>query len=132
MKKFFAISVIAASLFVFAPYNSAFAGNIEMIYWGAKNCPPCKSWEKLHKENVKSALRSNGVNYVEVMKPRIKDKFSNMHSDNKMVRSIMLAGAPTNIPHYTYMKDGERLFDVLGFIKTWKSEHDKIMKALLN
>ena len=131
MKQFFTISAIVASFFCFLHNNPSYSENIELIYWGAKDCPPCKAWEKAHKSDVKSELSREGGSYIEVMKTSLKDKFSFHHAGkSKIAMNIIIAKPPSFVPHYTYTKDGEQLFDISG-INSWKSQHTRIMDSLL-
>ena len=60
-----------------------------------------------------------------------KDKFSFCHAGkSKIALNIIIAIPPSFVPHYTYTKDGERLFDISG-TNSWKSQHARIMDSLL-
>jgi hypothetical protein len=131
IKYFFNISLTVVISIFFLRYNYAQAGNIEFIYWGAKNCHISIAWEKAHKSDIKSELRRVEGHFVEVMKPRVKDVFAFVHvGKNKSARDIIRTSAPKYTPHFTYMKDGERIFDVAG-IKNWRLQHKHIMLELL-
>ena len=114
--------------------NVKYEGDVTMIFWGAYDVQVSLDWQHHYEEKIMKEMEEKGVVFLDACKDFFGEKWREEHAKgNALLRSMIANGeVPYSFPHFTYLKDGEVVFEVSGFVhRRWYRDHTDIIERLL-
>jgi hypothetical protein len=126
MLKYFTKLISAVILVSFFGNSIGFAGNMTVVYIGAKNCPNCRKYEANDEQNFVKALKSKKASYKTVMVESFAD-ISQEADYPKELKFIPKEGQLSRgTPHFVLL-DGK---NIILSVKGYDYANHEIMQTL--
>ena len=126
-------SLLVGFFLVLFAIKSALAGNITMIYWGAYDVEESIQWQQFYEAKVAEDMQQRGIVFLDACKDYFGEDWRDEHAkNNPLLRSMILnEDTPKSLPHFSYLRDGNVVFKISGFVhRTWYKEHNDIITKL--
>ena len=122
--------------FVFASLAaSAAAGtaratpNLQVIYVGGQDCPPCRRWAATYKERWLASAEYRQVTWYEIDPPRLREAFQERHWPAALWPVLGQVPQKWGVPRFLIVADGRIVSNEFGVSKWLKTTAD--LKKLL-
>ena len=126
-------SLLVVYLFALVAVKSVSAENVTMIYWGAYDVEGSIKWQQVYETKVMEDMQQRGIIFLDACKDYWREGWREEHAkNNPLLRSMILnEETPNSLPHFSYLKDGNIVFEISGFVhRTWYKEHTNIISKL--
>lgn len=128
-------AVVAATLFGAHAFFGRSAGireapQVLLIYVGADDCAPCRTWHRRHEPDLRSSLEFSRLDYREVRSPTLLDVLKDDYWPEPIRDYRALLGNGAGVPFWFVVVDG-RLAVTAGGISQWNAKILPTIKSLL-
>ena len=105
-----------------------------VVYWTAKDCAVCKSWERIKKKPFLRNLDRAGIRFITVEKNSTRDQWAVNDKDHPFLAEMISAStAPMVLPAFSWFYQEEEIVRDIGWkYEKWDSHSAQRIKELLS
>jgi hypothetical protein len=125
-RRAFVFTGLAASL---AVGTARATPNLQVIYVGGQDCPPCRRWEATYKDRWLASSEYRQVTWYEIDPPRLREAFQQRHWPEALWPVLAQVPHKSGVPRFLIVADGQIVSNEFGVSKWLKTTAD--LKKLL-
>jgi hypothetical protein len=95
-------------------------GPLLLLYVGAEDCGPCRTWRRDHRPALLDDIVPDKVHYREVIAPRLSQAFAEQIWPADLRRYRASAGQAQGVPLWLVIRD-EHVLTVAGGLSLWRT-----------
>ncbi len=124
-RRAFVFAVLAAS----AVATAHATANLQVIYIGGQDCPPCRRWTASYKDRWLASPEYRQVAWVEVEPPHLKEAYQERHWPEALRGVLAQVPRKSGTPRFLIVTDGRIVSNEVGVSKWLRTMAD--LKKLL-
>lgn len=106
--------LIVAALAALAPSGARAAGDIQLVYIGARDCSWCTLWMRDEKPRLVASPAFRRLTYVEIEPRRIRDAYNSRYWPAQLVPALQALPLKDGTPRFLILRDGTLVANHLG------------------
>jgi hypothetical protein len=111
----------------FAPARAA--SDLQVIYVGGWDCPPCAVWKKTQKARWLASPEFQQVRWIEIESPRLKEAYQDRYWPLEVKPLLAKLPRRSGTPRFLIVRDGEILSNQFG-VPGWSTTMADLKKLL--
>jgi hypothetical protein len=121
---------LAAAQFVPVPFGPAYAASdLQVIYVGGWDCPPCAAWKKTQKARWLASPEYQHVRWIEIESPRLRDAYQERYWPLEVKPLLAKLPRKSGVPRFLIVRDGEIVSNQFG-VPGWSTTMADLKKLL--
>jgi hypothetical protein len=123
-------TLLASTSLVPAPFAPArAASDLQVIYVGGWDCPPCAVWKKTQKARWLASPEFQQVRWIEIESPRLKEAYQDRYWPLEVKPLLAKLPRRSGTPRFLIARDGEILSNQFG-VPGWSTTMADLKKLL--
>src|SRR6478609_5424623 len=114
-RRAFVFASLAASVAPALVMSTAHAtGNLQVIYVGGQDCPPCRRWATTYKDSWLASPDFGRVTWYEVEPPHLKEAYQQRHWPEALRPVLAQVPRKSGTPRFLIVADGRIVSNEVG------------------
>jgi hypothetical protein len=105
------------------------ANNLQVIYVGGQDCPPCRRWIATYKDSWLASPEFARVGWYEVDPPHLRDAYRERHWPEALRPVLAQVPRKSGIPRFLIVADGRIVSNEVG-VSRWLRTMAELRKLL--